>query len=68
MQPSSNLQLLAFARMPPTEKIDDGAPAAAIASRPAGPPYTQLWFLVLAAMVIGVALSTRTRACEGKAG
>ncbi len=42
--------------MPPTEKIDDGAPAAAIAGRPAGPFYTQLWFLVLAAMVIGVAL------------
>ena len=41
--------------MPPTEKIDDGASAAVIASRRAGPFYIQLWFLLLAAMVIGVA-------------
>jgi aerobic C4-dicarboxylate transport protein len=37
------------------EKIDDGGSAAVIASRRAGPFYIQLWFLLLAAMVIGVA-------------
>jgi hypothetical protein len=53
---ATELQLLAFARMPPTEEIDDGASAAVVASRRAGPFYRQLWFLLPAAMVIGVAL------------